>query len=85
MNLDSDNFIAETLAKGVGAAGAGRGTTTAGVAAHARPAAERGHPGPAATALVDGSGLSRDNRLAASSLVRLVAAGRRRPRAGARP
>ena len=32
MNLDSDNFIAETLAKDVGAYAAGRGTTRAGVA-----------------------------------------------------
>ena len=61
MNLDSDNFIAETLAKGVGAAGAGRGTTTAGVQRTRALLAARGILGPR-DALVDGSGLSRGNR-----------------------
>ena len=73
MNLDSDNFIAETLAKGVGAAGAGRGSTTAGVQRTRALLADEGILGPK-DALVDGSGLSRSNRLAASSLVRLIAA-----------
>ena len=72
MNLDSDNFIAETLAKGVGAAGAGRGTTTAGVQRTRALLAGRGIMG-SRDALVDGSGLSRGNHLAASSLVRLIA------------
>jgi len=73
MNLDSDNFIAETLAKGVGAYGAGRGTTRAGVARTRALLVEGGVLGPA-DRLVDGSGLSRDNRLSALSLVRLIAA-----------
>ena len=46
MNLDSDNFIAETLAKDVGAAGAGRGTTTAGVQRTRRPPGAPGILGP---------------------------------------
>ncbi len=72
MNLDSDNFIAETLTKGVGAAGAGRGTTTAGVQRTRTLLTARGILGPK-DALVDGSGLSRGNHLAASSLVHVIA------------
>lgn len=72
MNLESDNFIAETLAKDVGAYGAGRGTTTAGVSRTRTVLMARGILGPS-DRLVDGSGLSRDNRIAASSLVRLIA------------
>jgi len=72
MNLDSDNFIAETLVKGVGAAAAGRGTTDAGVRRTRVLLAGRGILGQR-DVLVDGSGLSRGNRLAASSLVRLMA------------
>ena len=72
MNLDSDNFIAETLAKGVGAAGAGRGTTTAGVQRTRALLTRRGILGPR-DALVDGSGLSRGNHVAASSMVHLIA------------
>lgn len=72
MNLASDNFIAETLAKDVGAYGAGSGTTAAGVA-HTRALLEqRGIVGPS-DRLVDGSGLSRENRVAAATLVRLIA------------
>lgn len=72
MNLESDNFIAETLAKDVGAYGAGRGTTTAGVARTRTVLISRGVL-TEADQLVDGSGLSRANRVAASSLVRLIA------------
>lgn len=72
MNLDSDNFIAETLAKDVGAYGAGRGTTTAGVARTRTVLIGRGILTPA-DHLADGSGLSRANRIAASSFVRLIA------------
>lgn len=72
MNLDSDNFIAETLTKGIGAAGAGRGTTNAGVQRTRTLLAARGILGPR-DALADGSGLSRGNRLAAASLVRVIA------------
>ena len=72
MNLESDNFIAETLAKDVGAYGAGRGTTPAGVARTRALLLDRGILGPD-DRLVDGSGLSRKNRVAAASLVRLIA------------
>ena len=73
MNLDSDNFIAETLAKDVGAYGAGRGTTRAGVG-HTAALLRSRRILAAGDRLVDGSGLSRSNRLSASSLVRLIAA-----------
>ena len=73
MNLDSDNFIAETLTKGVGAYGAGRGTTTAGVTHTRALLLAKGILGPA-DRLVDGSGLSRDNRVSALSMVRVIAA-----------
>ncbi len=73
MNLESDNFMAETLAKDVGAYGTGAGTTAAGVARTHALLQERGIV-TAADTFVDGSGLSRSNRIAASSLVRLVAA-----------
>ena len=73
MNLASDNFIAETLAKDVGAYASGRGTTRAGLARTHALLAGRGIAG-AGDRLVDGSGLSRDNRLSAATLVRLVAA-----------
>ncbi|MGE0026233.1 MAG: D-alanyl-D-alanine carboxypeptidase/D-alanyl-D-alanine-endopeptidase [Thermoleophilia bacterium] len=72
MNLDSDNFIAETLVKAVGAYRAGNGSTTAGVQHTDALLTRKGVLGPGDT-LVDGSGLSRGNRLAASSLVRLIA------------
>jgi len=72
MNLASDNFIAETLMKGVGAHASGRGTTVAGTARTAAVLGARGVLGPD-DRLADGSGLSRANRLAASSLVRLIA------------
>ncbi len=72
MNLESDNFIAETLAKDVGAYGSGRGTTAVGVARTGSLLSARGILGPT-DRLVDGSGLSRSNRIAASSLVRLIA------------
>ena len=82
MNLDSDNFIAETLAKDVGAYGAGRGSTRAGVAHTAALLRERGIL-TAQDRLVDGSGLSRANRVSASSLVRLIAAADADPTWGA--
>jgi D-alanyl-D-alanine carboxypeptidase/D-alanyl-D-alanine-endopeptidase (penicillin-binding protein 4) len=72
MNLASDNFIAETLVKGVGAYAIGRGTTRAGTGRTRALLAQRGIVG-AGDRLADGSGLSRDNRLSAGTLVRLVA------------
>jgi D-alanyl-D-alanine carboxypeptidase/D-alanyl-D-alanine-endopeptidase (penicillin-binding protein 4) len=73
MNLDSDNFLAETLAKGVGAAATGRGTTAAGTTRIGGVLSDRGllRRG---DRLVDGSGLSRGNRLSATTLVSVVAA-----------
>ncbi|WP_217913696.1 D-alanyl-D-alanine carboxypeptidase/D-alanyl-D-alanine endopeptidase [Miltoncostaea marina] len=73
MNLESDNTIAETLMKGIGAHGAGRGTTAAGAARIREHLERRGILGPG-DRLVDGSGLSRANRLSAATLVRLIAA-----------
>jgi serine-type D-Ala-D-Ala carboxypeptidase/endopeptidase (penicillin-binding protein 4) len=73
MNHESDNFIAETLAKDVGAYGTGRGTTAAGVARTHALLRDRGIVS-AKDTFADGSGLSRSNRIAATSLVRLIAA-----------
>jgi D-alanyl-D-alanine carboxypeptidase/D-alanyl-D-alanine-endopeptidase (penicillin-binding protein 4) len=82
MNLSSDNFIAETLAKDVGAYASGRGTTRVGTSRTRALLAERGIVG-AGDRLVDGSGLSRDNRLSATTLVRLFAAADADPEWGA--
>ncbi|MDX6647251.1 MAG: hypothetical protein QOK40_2978 [Miltoncostaeaceae bacterium] len=71
MNPSSDNFIAETLAKDVGAYTEGRGTTAAGTAHTAAALRALGILG-SADRLVDGSGLSHSNRLSASTLVRLL-------------
>lgn len=73
MNRHSDNFIAETLAKDVGAAAGGVGSTTAGTTHTAGLLTDLGVLGPD-DRLVDGSGLSRANRLTATSLVRLLTA-----------
>jgi serine-type D-Ala-D-Ala carboxypeptidase/endopeptidase (penicillin-binding protein 4) len=71
MNPDSDNFIAETLMKDIGAYTEGRGTTAAGTAHTAAALDELGVLGPN-DRLVDGSGLSHSNRLSATTLVRLL-------------
>jgi len=73
MNLASDNFIAETLAKGVGAYGSRRGATRAGMARIRALLDQHGIAG-AGDRRVDGSGLSRENRVSAATMVRLVAA-----------
>jgi D-alanyl-D-alanine carboxypeptidase/D-alanyl-D-alanine-endopeptidase (penicillin-binding protein 4) len=73
MNVPSDNFIAEMVTKGVGVHATGSGTTAAGTARIHEILASLGIL-TARDRLVDGSGLSRQNRLSAASLVRLVAA-----------
>jgi PBP4 family serine-type D-alanyl-D-alanine carboxypeptidase len=73
MNPDSDNFIAETLAKDVGGYTEGRGTTAAGTSHTAATLRQLGILG-TTDRLVDGSGLSHANRLSASTLVRLLTA-----------
>lgn len=72
MNTTSDNHMAETLVKDVGAYGAGRGTSAAGSQRITRALRERGILS-RRDRLADGSGLSRANRLSAASLVRLMA------------
>ncbi len=73
MNLASDNFIAEMLTKGVGAAATGKGTTASGTARVRALLSARGLIGPG-DHLADGSGLSRENQLSARTLVNVVAA-----------
>jgi len=68
-NRPSDNYMAETLLKDLGADFGGAGTTAAGTAVARRNAAEYGaHP-----TMVDGSGLSRQNRTTPHDVVRLLA------------
>lgn len=67
----SDNFVAEMLTKNVGAATANSGTTAAGTRATTNLLGRYLSP---TDRLVDGSGLDRGNRLAATSLVKLLAA-----------
>ena len=73
MNRASDNHIAETLLKGVGVSEGGGGTSAAGAGAISRRLGELGILA-AEDRVVDGSGLSRNNRLTAASLTRLIAA-----------
>jgi D-alanyl-D-alanine carboxypeptidase/D-alanyl-D-alanine-endopeptidase (penicillin-binding protein 4) len=72
MNPASNNFAAETLAKDNGAYGAGHGTTQAGTAHAAKLLRENGALQPG-DRLIDGSGLSHANRLAAATLVTMIA------------
>jgi D-alanyl-D-alanine carboxypeptidase/D-alanyl-D-alanine-endopeptidase (penicillin-binding protein 4) len=81
MNIRSDNFTAETLAKGIGAYGAGIGTTAAGTRATETLLRARGVMG-ASDDVIDGSGLSHSNRLSASTLVAVLAAARAPPASG---
>ena len=71
MNPASNNFAAETLAKDNGAYGAGHGTTPAGTAQAAKVLRENGAL-QAGDHLVDGSGLSHANRVAAATLVTML-------------
>ncbi len=68
-NRPSDNYMAETLLKDLGADFGSAGTTAAGTVIARRNAARFGaHP-----TMVDGSGLSRQNRTTPHDVVRLLA------------
>jgi D-alanyl-D-alanine carboxypeptidase/D-alanyl-D-alanine-endopeptidase (penicillin-binding protein 4) len=70
MNVPSDNFIAETLIKALGARFGSGGTTGAGAAVVRANAARLG----IRTTVVDGSGLSRANRTAPKAVTALLTA-----------
>ena len=70
MNVPSDNFIAETLIKTLGARFGAGGTTSAGAAVVRANAARLG----IRTTVVDGSGLSRSNRTAPKAVTALLTA-----------
>jgi D-alanyl-D-alanine carboxypeptidase/D-alanyl-D-alanine-endopeptidase (penicillin-binding protein 4) len=72
VNSDSDNTSAELLLKHLGAVQLGRGTTAAGTAAVRRSLSAAGIA-LAGVRLVDGSGLSRLDRLTANALVGILA------------
>jgi D-alanyl-D-alanine carboxypeptidase/D-alanyl-D-alanine-endopeptidase (penicillin-binding protein 4) len=67
MDRESDNFTAELLLKQLGAGELDRGTSAAGASVVMRTLAEAGIP-TAGVRIVDGSGLSRLDRLTAESL-----------------
>ncbi len=67
-NAPSDNFYAEMLLRGVGARHGAAGTTTAGLAAQRTALGRLG----VTAQLADGSGLSRGNRVAPTTVVRLL-------------
>jgi serine-type D-Ala-D-Ala carboxypeptidase/endopeptidase (penicillin-binding protein 4) len=70
MNVPSDNFIAETLIKALGAGFGGLGSTSAGAAVVRSTVATLG----IRTTAVDGSGLSRANRTSPKAVVALLEA-----------
>jgi D-alanyl-D-alanine carboxypeptidase/D-alanyl-D-alanine-endopeptidase (penicillin-binding protein 4) len=72
MDVDSDNFIAEMLLKNIGAEVGSGGTTAGGVAVVLRDLRDAGVP-LAGVRIVDGSGLSLDDRLTARFLTSLLA------------
>lgn len=67
-NAPSDNFYAEMLLRGVGARHGAAGTTAAGLAAQRSALQEMG----VNATLADGSGLSRGNRVAPTTVVKLL-------------
>ena len=71
MDHDSDNFIAEELLKTIGAEVGEGGTTAAGAAIVMRDLASAGIP-LAGVRIVDGSGLSLDDRLTARAIALLL-------------
>jgi D-alanyl-D-alanine carboxypeptidase/D-alanyl-D-alanine-endopeptidase (penicillin-binding protein 4) len=78
MNKPSDNFFAEELVKGLGAAFQRAGSTAAGILVMTRCLLNLGIPA-AGFRLYDGSGLSYADKLTANSISRLLAAMTRRP------
>jgi D-alanyl-D-alanine carboxypeptidase/D-alanyl-D-alanine-endopeptidase (penicillin-binding protein 4) len=74
MGRESDNYTAEVLVKQLGALYADRGSTAAGVRVMRDALAAAGVP-LAGVRLVDGSGLSRLDRLTAAAVVALLEAG----------
>jgi PBP4 family serine-type D-alanyl-D-alanine carboxypeptidase len=78
METESDNFYAELLLKLLGAEEAGRGTTAAGAAVVRRELVERGVP-MAGVRIVDGSGLSRLDRVTGRMLASLLVSARDDP------
>jgi PBP4 family serine-type D-alanyl-D-alanine carboxypeptidase len=77
MNKESDNFFAETLLKGLGKDVNEEGSTRAGLDV-SRAGLEAIGLDPASYRLIDGSGLSYDNRLTSRDLVRILGAARQR-------
>ena len=73
MNTESDNYTAELLIKQLGAVIARKGTTPAGAAVATKVLAEAGVD-VGGTRVVDGSGLSRLDRLTAAAIVGLLRA-----------
>jgi D-alanyl-D-alanine carboxypeptidase/D-alanyl-D-alanine-endopeptidase (penicillin-binding protein 4) len=74
MNRESDNFVSEMLLKELGATGARHGSTAAGGKVVLDALVEAGVPVDGVR-IVDGSGLSRLDRLTAKSLVAILRAG----------
>ncbi len=77
MDKNSDNFFAEIITKGFGMQELGVGSTQAGVDVSRRTMDAMGLD-PASFVLVDGSGLSYQNRLTAADLAVLLGAARQR-------
>ena len=78
MDADSDNFTAEIVLKAIGAEVLGKGSTAAGAAVVRRDLAAGGIP-LAGVRIVDGSGLSRLDRVTARELAALLLAFWRSP------
>jgi serine-type D-Ala-D-Ala carboxypeptidase/endopeptidase (penicillin-binding protein 4) len=78
MDKDSDNFFAEILLKGLGRDFNEEGSTQAGLEVSRADLAAVGLD-PASYRLVDGSGLSYEDRLTARDLVRIIGAARQTP------